>query len=257
MDCSLPGSSVHEDSPGKNTGVGCHFLLQGIFPTQGWNLGLLHCRQTLYWLSYKGRSLYMYMCVYIYTCTYILFLFGHTTWLLGSCGRARVWTQTLAGKALSPSSKQVSSKHKNQELTSTPTPQHTAPRASCALGPDSKGCPPDRSIVALSTTSATTPGGGHHWPPTHTLGPGVQIPQHSPSKTNFLHFAWQEQDSDLLIFPPPHFFRKYLLSPAPFLSPFGQFWSPFPSLSGMEKVVNPGTEEGSFPFNHIKDPGGK
>ena len=37
MDCSLPGSSVHGDSPGKNTGVGCHFLLQGIFPTQGLN----------------------------------------------------------------------------------------------------------------------------------------------------------------------------------------------------------------------------
>ena len=34
-------------SPGKNTGVGCHFLLQGIFPTQGMNLGLLHCRQML------------------------------------------------------------------------------------------------------------------------------------------------------------------------------------------------------------------
>ena len=32
--------------PGKNTGVGCHFLLQGIFPTQGLNPGLLHCRQT-------------------------------------------------------------------------------------------------------------------------------------------------------------------------------------------------------------------
>ena len=31
--------------PGKNTGIGCHFLLQGIFPTQGLNLGLLHCRQ--------------------------------------------------------------------------------------------------------------------------------------------------------------------------------------------------------------------
>jgi len=29
------------DSPGKNTGVGCHFLLQGIFPTQGWNMGFL------------------------------------------------------------------------------------------------------------------------------------------------------------------------------------------------------------------------
>ena len=35
MDCSLPGSSVHGDSPGKNTGVGCHSPLQGIFPTQG------------------------------------------------------------------------------------------------------------------------------------------------------------------------------------------------------------------------------
>ena len=35
MDCSLPGSSVHGDSPGKNTGMGCHVLLQGIFPTQG------------------------------------------------------------------------------------------------------------------------------------------------------------------------------------------------------------------------------
>ena len=34
MDCSPPGSSIHEDSPGKNTGVGCHALLQGIFPTQ-------------------------------------------------------------------------------------------------------------------------------------------------------------------------------------------------------------------------------
>ena len=35
------------DSPGKNTGMGCHFLLQGIFPTQELNLGLLHCRQIL------------------------------------------------------------------------------------------------------------------------------------------------------------------------------------------------------------------
>ena len=40
--------------PGKNTGVGCHFLLQGIFPTQGSNLGLLHCRQTVYYLSHLG-----------------------------------------------------------------------------------------------------------------------------------------------------------------------------------------------------------
>ena len=40
MDCSLPGSSVHGDSPGKNAGVGCHALLKRIFPIQGSNPGL-------------------------------------------------------------------------------------------------------------------------------------------------------------------------------------------------------------------------
>ena len=40
------------DSPGKNTGLVCYFLFQGIFPTQGLNLGLLHCRQILYCLSH-------------------------------------------------------------------------------------------------------------------------------------------------------------------------------------------------------------
>ena len=44
---SPPGSSVHGDSPGKNTGVGCLSLFQGIFPIQELNLGLLHCRQIL------------------------------------------------------------------------------------------------------------------------------------------------------------------------------------------------------------------
>ena len=54
MDCSPPGSSVHGESPGKNTGVGCHTLLQGILPAQGSNPGLLHCRQILYTLSHQG-----------------------------------------------------------------------------------------------------------------------------------------------------------------------------------------------------------
>ena len=54
MDCSLPGSSVHGDSPGKNTGVGSHALLQGIFPIKGSNLGLLCCRQVLYHLNHQG-----------------------------------------------------------------------------------------------------------------------------------------------------------------------------------------------------------
>ena len=48
-DCSLPGSSSPWDFPGNSTGVDCHFLLQGIFPTQGLNPGVLHCRQMLYW----------------------------------------------------------------------------------------------------------------------------------------------------------------------------------------------------------------
>ena len=42
MDCSLPGSSVHGDSPGKNIGVGGRPLLPGIFPIQGSNPGLSH-----------------------------------------------------------------------------------------------------------------------------------------------------------------------------------------------------------------------
>ena len=52
-------------SPGKNTGMGCHSLIQGIFLTQGSNLGLLHSRQILCHLSHQG-SLHMdYMCAYI------------------------------------------------------------------------------------------------------------------------------------------------------------------------------------------------
>ena len=51
------------NSPGKNIVMGCHSLLQGIFPTKGLNLHLLHCRQTLYCLSHQGSPLE--------TCAYI------------------------------------------------------------------------------------------------------------------------------------------------------------------------------------------
>ena len=44
------------DSLGKNTGVSCNFLLQGIFPIQESNLGLLHCRQILYHLNHQGSD---------------------------------------------------------------------------------------------------------------------------------------------------------------------------------------------------------
>ena len=96
MDCSLPGFSLHEDSPYKNTGVSCHALIQGVFPTrdqiqvfhmqanslpseppgkpmntgvgslsllqgifltQELNWGLLPCRGILYQLSYQGSPI--------------------------------------------------------------------------------------------------------------------------------------------------------------------------------------------------------
>ena len=54
MDWGLPDSSLCEIlQASKNTGVGCHFLLEGIFLTHQSNPGLLHRRQTFYWLSYK------------------------------------------------------------------------------------------------------------------------------------------------------------------------------------------------------------
>ena len=67
MDCSLPGSSVHGDSQGKNTGVGCHSLLQEIFPLAGIKPMSL-C--LLYW---QVGSLPL--AVYLFTLFKILFLY--------------------------------------------------------------------------------------------------------------------------------------------------------------------------------------
>ena len=53
IDCSLPDPSCPRSSPGKNTGVGSHSLLQGIFPSQGSNPHLPHCSQILYCLSHQ------------------------------------------------------------------------------------------------------------------------------------------------------------------------------------------------------------
>ena len=99
MDCSPSGNSVHGDSPGRNTAVGCYALLHGIFqtevsriagrffteppgkpkntgvdslsllqkifPTQELNRGFLHCRWILYQLSYQG-SPYIYIYIYFF-----------------------------------------------------------------------------------------------------------------------------------------------------------------------------------------------
>ena len=57
-DCSPPCSSVHGDSPGKNTGMGCHALLQGIFPAQASNPDFPYYRLILYHLSHQGTYEY-------------------------------------------------------------------------------------------------------------------------------------------------------------------------------------------------------
>ena len=53
MNWGVPGSSVHGDLPGKNTGVGCYALLQGIFPTLEMNPGLPCCR----WILHNNQPL--------------------------------------------------------------------------------------------------------------------------------------------------------------------------------------------------------
>ena len=62
------------DSPGKNTEVGCHALLQRIFPTQGSNPGLLHCRRILYQPSHQGRPKKVLKCVWKCATAHIMIL---------------------------------------------------------------------------------------------------------------------------------------------------------------------------------------
>ena len=61
------------NSPNKNTGVGSHSLFQGIFPTQGWNPGLLYWRQILYCLSHQGSPL---RCTHIWNLHIVYFKYN-------------------------------------------------------------------------------------------------------------------------------------------------------------------------------------
>ena len=110
------------NSPGKNTGVGGHSLLQGIFLTQRLNLGLWHCRQILYCLSHQGsllrvafqKRLLSRPCFfsgkiylkwdYVYPCFSLLLLSLHNSsswpaWL--SCWK-KLWTDNSLGPTSSP-----------------------------------------------------------------------------------------------------------------------------------------------------------
>ena len=63
MDCSRQASSVYGISQTRILEWGCHFLLQGIFPIQGSNLGLLHCRWILYhWATWEGLGRVVMLC---------------------------------------------------------------------------------------------------------------------------------------------------------------------------------------------------
>ena len=93
MDCSLPGSWGSWDFPGENTGVGYTSFFM-IFPTQGSNLGLLHCKWNLYQLSHEGRPIAFFkLCIYllIWLC------------LVGSGSLTRDQIQSLALETQSPS----------------------------------------------------------------------------------------------------------------------------------------------------------
>ena len=70
---SPPGFSVHENSSGKNTGVGCYAFLQGIFPTQESNQGVLHCKWILYQLNHEGSLL---MSIVSFTISSVVVILG-------------------------------------------------------------------------------------------------------------------------------------------------------------------------------------
>ena len=63
----MPGSSVHGNSTGKNTGVGCHALFQRSFPTQGVNPGLLHSLPS----EPPGKPIYIFIYTHTHLCVYV------------------------------------------------------------------------------------------------------------------------------------------------------------------------------------------
>ena len=90
INCSLSGSSVHGDSPGKNPGVGCHAFLQRIFPSHGLSPGLQNCRQILYHLSHQGSQEYWHG-KHMESTICLGFRFGHCDKACGTLRRGILW----------------------------------------------------------------------------------------------------------------------------------------------------------------------
>ena len=74
------------NSPGKNTGVGCHSLIQGIFPIQGSDPCILHCRQILYCGATREALFYFIPCLQISSPTNLLLLSDKLSTQLGIQG---------------------------------------------------------------------------------------------------------------------------------------------------------------------------
>ena len=82
------------NSPGQNTGVGSLSLLQGIFPTQGSNPGLPHCRRILYQLSHKGSPIFnivvLYSILYLPCFSFNIFSLSASIWKISLCFISRL-----------------------------------------------------------------------------------------------------------------------------------------------------------------------
>ena len=94
MDCSPPGSSVHGDSPGKNSEVDCHAILQVIFPTRGWNSGFLIAGGFFYCLSHQGSPWLLVWVAYLFS----MGSSGPRNRLGVSCTAGRFFTSSATGE---------------------------------------------------------------------------------------------------------------------------------------------------------------
>ena len=108
MDCSPPGSNVHGDSPSKTTGVHCHGLLQGIFPTQESNPGLLHCRKILYSLSCQGSPWILEWVAYPF--------FRGSSWPRNQIGVSCIAGDSLPGRPIYNVSKKKKKEHPKEQI---------------------------------------------------------------------------------------------------------------------------------------------
>ena len=100
------------NSPGQNTGVGSLSFLQGIFPTQGSNLGLPHCRQILYQLSYQEAQIALYYILIGYFAFWMACsVFSHFSLRLSCESEKWKWSRSVMSDSLRDCSLPGSSVH--------------------------------------------------------------------------------------------------------------------------------------------------